>query len=84
MNKELAEKMLNPYYITDRSLQVRFNINLDSHQISHANPIITFKTTYSETGIEILYFNEILRQMAAIYAGLINQQKYNYETLFSS
>ena len=35
-NKELAKKMLNPYYFTDRELKVGFRINLNSHHIIHA------------------------------------------------
>ena len=35
LNTELARKMNNPYYFTDRALQVAFKINLDSHHINH-------------------------------------------------
>ena len=35
LNKELAKKMINPYYFTDRNLQVAYKINLDSHHINH-------------------------------------------------
>ena len=37
LNNELAEKMLNPYYFTDRNLKKGFKIYLDSHHINHAN-----------------------------------------------
>ena len=37
LNKELARKMINPYYFTDRNLKVGFRIYLDSHHINHAN-----------------------------------------------
>ena len=37
IKKELAKKMLNPYYFTDRILKVGFKINLDSHHINQAN-----------------------------------------------
>ena len=37
LNKELAEKMINPYYFTDTNLEVGFKINLDTHHINHAN-----------------------------------------------
>ena len=36
LNKELAKKMVNPYYFTNRALQVAFKINLDSHHNNHA------------------------------------------------
>ena len=35
--KDVAKKVLNPYFFTDRKLKVGFKINLDSHQICHAN-----------------------------------------------
>ena len=41
LNGELARRMINPYYFTDRTLQVGFKINLDSHHTNHANSKIT-------------------------------------------
>ena len=41
LNKELAKKMLNPYYFTDRILQVGFKMVLDSHHINHTNSKLT-------------------------------------------
>ena len=35
LKKELAKKMNNPYYFTDRILKIAFNINLDSHHNIH-------------------------------------------------
>ena len=37
LNKELAKKMINPYYFTDRALRVGFNITLGSHHTNNAN-----------------------------------------------
>ena len=37
LNKELARRMINPYYFTDRNLRVGFKNNLDSRHINHAN-----------------------------------------------
>ena len=37
LNKELAKKMINSYYFTDKNLKVGFKINLDSHNLHHAN-----------------------------------------------
>ena len=44
LNKELAKKMLFPFYFTDIYLKVGFEINLDSLHIIHAKSklIITF------------------------------------------
>ena len=73
LNKELAKKMFNPYYFTDRNLKVGFKINLDSHNLHHANSKITFTPNYPEFGIEFLFINKIMREMSNIYATLINQ-----------
>ena len=53
LNKELAKKMLSPYYFTDRILRVGFEIDLDSHHINHTSSIITIKPIYPEFGIEV-------------------------------
>ena len=38
-HKELAEKMINPYQFTDGNLKIGFKINLESHNINHANSL---------------------------------------------
>ena len=48
--------MVNPFYFTDRALQVKFNITLDSHDNIHANSVLTSIPNFSE--IEIRYANE--------------------------
>ena len=47
LNKELAKKMINPYYFTDRVLQIRFNFTLESHQKSNANSKKKYQTKIS-------------------------------------
>ena len=84
LNKELAEKMLNPYYFTDKNLKVEFKNNLDSHHINHANSKLTITPTFPEFGIETGYFNKILKEMSIIYARLMNQYKFKYQTVFSA
>ena len=37
LNRELAKKMINHYYFTDRSLKVAYKTNLDSHNLHHTN-----------------------------------------------
>ena len=51
LNKEIGKKMINPYYFTDRALQVGFEITLESHHINHANSKIFTKPNYPEYGI---------------------------------
>ena len=53
LKKELAKKMLNPYYFTDKNLKVGFKIMLDSHHINHANSKLTITPNFPEFGIEI-------------------------------
>ena len=76
--------MINPYCFTDRNLKVGFKINLDSHHINHANSKITITPNHPEFGIEFRYINEIMKQLAVIYARLINQYKFKYQTVFSA
>ena len=82
--KELAKKMINPYYFTDRNLQVEFIINLNSHHINHANSKITKKPNHPEFGIEVRDINKIMKELSVIYARLIYQFKFRYQTVFSA
>ena len=84
LNKELAKKMINPYYFTDRNLKVGFKINLDSHNLHHANSKLTITPYHPEFGIEFRYINKIVRELAVIYARLINQYKFKYQVVFSA
>ena len=76
--------MLNPYYFTDRALQVGFKINLDSHNLHHTNSKITITPNHPEFGIEIRYINIIMKELSVIYARLINEYKFKYQTVFSA
>ena len=84
INKELAKKMINPYYFTDRNLKVGFKINLDSHNLHHANSKLTTIPNYPEFGIDVRYINEIMKELSVIYARLINHYKFKYQTVFSA
>ena len=84
LNKELAKKMINPYYFTDRNLKVGIKINLDSHNLHHTNSKITITPNFPEFGIEVHYINKILKELSVIFARLINQYKFNYHTIFSA
>ena len=83
LNKELAKKMLNPYHFTDRALQVGFKINLDSHHINHLGSKLTIMPNFPEVGIEIRYINTIMKELAMIYARLMNHYKFKYNVLTS-
>ena len=83
-DKELAKKMINPYYFIDENLKIGFKINLESHNINHANSILTIIPNFSEFGIEFKNINKIVNELSVIYARLINQCKFKYHTLFSA
>ena len=53
LNKDLAKKMINPYYFTDRNLKVVVNITLESHHINQDNSNLISKPNYTEFGIEV-------------------------------
>ena len=81
-DKELAKMMINPYYFIDENLKSGFKINLESHNISHANSILTITPKFPEFGIEYRYINKIIKELSVIYARLINQYNFKYHTLF--
>ena len=84
LKKELAKKMINPYYFSDRNLQVAYKTNLDSHHINHLNSKLTITSNFENTGIEFRFINKIMREMSIIYARLINQYKFRYQVVFSA
>ena len=61
-----------------------FNVKLESHNISHANSILTITPNFPEFGIEYRYLNKIIKELSVIYARLINQYKFKYHTLISA
>ena len=73
-DKELAKMMINPYFI-DENLKNGFKINLESHNVNHANSILTITPNFPEFGIEFRYINKIVKELSIIYARLINQKK---------
>ena len=76
--------MINPYYFIDINLKIGVKINLESHNISHANSILTIIPNFPEFGIDFRYINKNIKELSVIYARLINQFKFNYHTLFSA
>ena len=83
-DKELAKIRINPYYFIDENLKIGFKINLESHNFSHANSILTITPNFPDFGIEFRYIKKIVKELSVIYARLINQYKFKYHTLFSA
>ena len=73
LDKQLAKKMISPFFFNDGNLKICFKINLDSHNINHANSMLSITPIYTDFGIETRYINEILMEMATVYARLANQ-----------
>ena len=61
-----------------------FKINLDSHHIDHANSKLFNKPNYPEFGTEDRYINRIMKELSVIYARVINQCIFRYQTVFSA
>ena len=59
-DKQLAKMMINPYYFIDKNLKIGFKIDLENHNISHANSILTITPKFPEIGIEFRYINKIV------------------------
>ena len=83
-DKEVAKMIINPYYFIDENLKIGFKINLESHNIFHANSILTITPNCPDFGIEFRYINRTIKELSVIYARLINQNKFKYHTLFSA
>ena len=50
----------------------------------HDNSKLNIEPNYSELGNEVRYINKIIKELAVIYARLINQYKFKYQTVFST
>ena len=83
LNKKLAKKLINPYYFTGRALQFGINITLQKHHNSHAYFKKIIKQNHPGFGIEVRYLNKLLKEMATIYARLIDQFIIKYQKVFS-
>ena len=64
-------------------MKTGFKINLESHNINHAISLSNIVPNFPEIGIKTRYIKKILKEMATIYARLINQYKFKYHILFS-
>ena len=84
LDKEIAKKMIKPYYFIDENLKIGFKINLESHNNNHANSLLNIEPNFLDIGIETRYINKILKETATIYARLTNQYKFKYHILFSA
>ena len=82
LKKELAEKMIKLCFFIDRTLSFGFKISLDSHHVNHASSKLTIIPNYPEFGIEIRYINKVMEELSVIYARILIQYKFRYQTVF--
>ena len=50
--------MNNPKNFTDGNLKMGFKIILESHNINHANSMLSIISTYVDTGFETRYYDK--------------------------
>ena len=84
LDKELAKKMIDPYSFFDENLKIVFKVILESHNIIHASSLLNIEPIFPDIGIETRYFNKILKEMATIYASLINHYRFKFQIIFSA
>ena len=65
-------------------MKVGFKINLDSHHDNHTSSKLTITLNYPEFGIEVRYINKIVKELSIIYARLLNQYNFKYQTVSSA
>ena len=63
-------------------MKIGFKNILDSHNTDHAISILSIIPIYIHFGIETRYIMKILKEMATIYARLVNQYKFRCHTKF--
>ena len=83
LNKKIAEKEPNPFF-TDRALKIGPNINLDTHHINGAISKRFIKPSFPGIGFETRFKNQILKEMAILYASIIIENKFKYQTVNSA
>ena len=84
LEKELAKKMNNPYFFIDKNLKLGSKINLEGHNFNHASSLLNIEPIFPDIGIETRHINKILKEMATIYARIMDQYKFKYHIIFSA
>ena len=57
---------------------------MDSHHINHTNSKLTVIPNYPEFGTVVHHIKKIMKKLSILYARLINQYKFKYQTVFSA
>ena len=64
LDEEIAKKMINPYYFINENLKIGFKINLESHNVNHANSLLNIIPNFPDIGIETRYINKIIKELS--------------------
>ena len=77
-NRKIEQMIKNSDYDNEKGLRLELKIDKDS-------PCLTFVITPYESvnEVEVFYINHIIKQLSNIYARLMNQYKFRYQTVFS-
>ena len=59
-DKELAKMVINPFYFIDENLKIGLKVNLENHNITHANSLLLIIPNFPDIEIETRYINKIL------------------------
>ena len=81
---KLAKKWLIFIISQIKNLKKGFETNLDSHNVSHANSLLTISPIYTNFGIETRYIIRFLKEMATICASVKKQYKLKNHMSFSA
>ena len=76
---ESLNQLTRKYIRLNKKLQIEIRIDKDSSCLTF---IIT--PSRSEFEVEVRYINHIIKKLSNIYARLINQYKFRYQTVFSA
>ena len=76
-NRKIEQMNKNSDYDNEKGFWLEMKINKDSPCITFV--IMPYESIY---GVEIFYINHIIKQLSNIYARLINQHKFRYQTVF--
>ena len=79
-NRQRNKNMINPYYFTDRASQVEFYNILEDYHNNHANSMLAIQPKC----LEVEMRNALKKtELVGIYARLINEFEFKYQTVFS-
>ena len=74
--------MINPHHFIDENLKIGFKINLRNHNMIQANSILFIIPIQPDSGNETRYIIKIFKEVATIYARLLNQNKFQNNIFF--